>query len=202
MFSNMAPSAAARVNCTPAFVKAQAACPSGSHIFIPDGTYLLSGAITLKSNVTWRGQSSTGTVIKFSGGGGFETASQWPSVSYKTGGVSVTAGATKGSRVLTVRSTATFKIGQMVQLTDLTPPYMHANSGNGWAAAPWIGYDETRLATIMFMVSKINSSAKTITLDHALPDRYDRRPAADSLGSAYKRYRVRDHDVRLHQQHE
>jgi hypothetical protein len=157
------------VNCATAFANAQAACPPGSSIYIPDGTYLLSGNITLRSNVTWRGQSTTGTIIILSGGGRFQTASQWPGASYKTGGVPVKAGATKGSKVLTVSSTATFKIGQMVQLTDLTPPYMHVNSGNGWAAASWIGYDETRLATIMFMISNVNSGAKTVTLDHALP---------------------------------
>jgi PKD repeat protein len=158
-----------RTNCAAAFANAQAACPAGSHIFIPDGTYLLSGDVTLKSNVTWRGQSTEGTIIRLSGSGSFETPSQWPGASYKTGGVAVNAGATKGSRVLTVSSTATFRAGQMVQLTDLTPSYMHANTGNGWAAADWVGYDATRLATIMFMVSDVNASARTVTLDHALP---------------------------------
>jgi PKD repeat protein len=157
------------VDCTAAFRNAQSACPAGSHIYIPDGTYLISGTITPKSNVTWRGQSPTGTVLRLSGGGGFETPSQWPGPSYRTGGVVVTAGATKGSRVLTVSSTATFRTGQMVQLTDLTPPYMHANTANGWAAAEWIGYDASRLATVMFMVSDVNSGARTVTLDHALP---------------------------------
>jgi PKD repeat protein len=160
---------AGRANCATAFLNAQSACPAGSTIYIPNGTYLLSSLLTLKSNVTWRGQSPTGTVIKLSGGGGFETSSQWPGSSYRTGGVSVQSGATKGSRVLTVSSTATFSAGQMVQLTALTPSYMHGNSGNGWAAADWIGYDATRLATIMFIVSAVNSSARTVTLDHALP---------------------------------
>src|SRR4030042_536409 len=90
-----------QVNCTTPFVNAQAACPSGSHIYIPDGTYLLSGNITLKSNVTWRGQSSTGTVIKLSGGGGFETPSQSPYVSSQIG-ARVSGGATAGRRGLDV----------------------------------------------------------------------------------------------------
>jgi PKD repeat protein len=157
------------VDCTAAFRNAQTACPAGSHIYIPDGTYLITGTIAPKSNVTWRGQSTTGTVLRLSGDGGFETPSQWPGPSYRTNGVVVTSGATKDSRVLTVSSTSTFRAGQMVQLTDLTPPYMHANTANGWAAAEWVGYDASRLATIMFMVTDVNSGARTVTLDHALP---------------------------------
>jgi PKD repeat protein len=161
------------VNCTSAFANAQNACPSGSYIYIPDGTYMISGGITLKSNVTWRGQSPTGTVIRLSGGGGFETPSQSPYVSAHVG-LTVTGGAVAGSRVLTVSSLTdsaghTVSAGKMVQLTDLTPPYMHGNTGNGWDAAPWIGYDETRLATVMFMVTNVNAGARTVTLDHAIP---------------------------------
>ncbi|MCK7489982.1 MAG: glycoside hydrolase family 55 protein [Anaerotruncus sp.] len=36
------------VNCTTAFANAQAACPSGSYVYVPDGTYLISGTITPK----------------------------------------------------------------------------------------------------------------------------------------------------------
>jgi PKD repeat protein len=161
------------VNCTTAFANAQAACPAGSAVYIPDGTYLISGTITPKSNVTWRGQSPTGTIIRLSGGGGFETQSQNPYVSAQVG-LTVTGGATAGSRVLTVSGLTdsaghTVTAGKMVQLTDLTPSYMHANTGNGWDAAPWIGYDASRLATIMFMAASVNTGARTITLDHALP---------------------------------
>lgn len=162
-----------QVDCTAAFANAQAACPSGSAVYIPNGIYLISGEITLKSNVTWRGQSPTGAIIRLSGGGRFETTSQSPYVSPQVG-LAVTAGATAGSRVLAVSSMTdsaghTVSVGKMVQLTDLTPPYMHANVGNGWEAAPWIGYDETRLATVMFMVTSVNSGSKTVTLDHAVP---------------------------------
>lgn len=161
------------VNCTTAFANAQAACPAGSHVYIPDGTYLISGTITPKSNVTWRGQSTAGTILRISGGGGFETPSQSPYVSAQIG-LTVTAGATAGNRVLTVSSLTdtrgnTVRAGQMVQLTDLTPSYMHGNTANGWAAAEWTGYDQTRLATVMFMVVSVNSGARTVTLDHALP---------------------------------
>lgn len=161
------------VNCTTAFANAQAACPAGSYVYVPDGTYLISGSINLKSNVTWRGQSPTGTVITLSGGGGFETQSQYPLVSPQVG-LTVTAGATAGSNVLTVSGLTdsaghTVTAGRMVQLTDLTPPYMHGNTSNGWSAAEWVGYDATRLATIMFMVTSVNSGARTVTLDHPLP---------------------------------
>lgn len=160
-------------NCATAFANAQAACPAGSHIYIPNGTYLLSGTVQPKSRVTWRGQSTTGTIIRLSGSGGFETRSQSPYVSAQIG-LTVTAGATTGSRVLTVNSLTDSRgnavaVGKMVQLTDLTPPYMHANTANGWTAAEWIGYDASRLATIMFMVTGVDAGARTVTLDHALP---------------------------------
>jgi len=152
-----------------AFNNAQSACPAGSYIYIPNGTYLLSGTVSLASNRTWRGQSVTGTVIRFSGGGGFASPAEWPPPSYSANGIAVTAGATRGSKVLTVASTATFTVGGLVQLTQLTPAYMHVNSSNGWTAQSWFGYDQTRLSSIMFTVAAVNSTARTVTLDHALP---------------------------------
>jgi len=156
-------------NCSTAFTNAQAACPAGSYIYVPNGTYLLSGTVSLTSNRTWRGQSVTGTIIRFSGGGGFSSPAEWPPPTYSSNGVTVTAGATKGSRVLTVASTATFTVGGLVQLTQRTPSYMHINSSNGWRAESWFGYDESRLSSIMFTVAAIDSAARTVTLDHALP---------------------------------
>ncbi|MCK7489978.1 MAG: hypothetical protein MZU79_06980 [Anaerotruncus sp.] len=58
-----------------------------------------------------------------------------------------------------------------------TPPYMHANSANGWAAAEsWVGYDGTRLASIMFTVAddecqRGQDGSRSTT---PLPDRHDR----------------------------
>jgi PKD repeat protein len=156
-------------NSSTAFANAQSACPAGSYIYIPNGTYLLSGTVSLTSNRTWRGQSVTGAIVKFSGSGGFSSPAEWPPPSYSANGISVTAGATKGNRVLTVASTATFSVGGLVQLTQLTPSYMHANSSNSWTAESWFGYDATRLSSIMFTVAAIDSAARTVTLDHALP---------------------------------
>ena len=156
-------------NCSTAFANAQSACPAGSYIFIPNGTYLLSGSVSLASNRTWRGQSVAGTIIKLSGGGEFASPAEWPAPTYASNGISVTAGATKGSRVLTVASTATFSVGGLVQLTQLTPSYMHANSSNSWTAESWFGYDGSRLSSIMFTVAAVDSAARTVTLDHPLP---------------------------------
>jgi PKD repeat protein len=156
-------------NSSTAFANAQAACPAGSYIYIPNGTYLLSGLVSLSSERTWRGQSVTGTIIKFSGGGGFASPAQWPPPTYSANGVTVTAGATKGSRVLTVASTATFSAGGLVQLTQLTPSTMHYNASNGWTAESWFGYDASRLSSIMFTVAAVDSASRTVTLDHPLP---------------------------------
>ena len=156
-------------DCSTAFANAQSACPAGSVIYVPNGTYLLSGTVSLTSNRTWRGQSATGAIIRFSGGGGFSTPAEWPPPSYSANGITVTAGATKGSRVLTVASTATFSVGGLVQLTQLTPSYMHVNSSNSWTAESWFGYDATRLSSIMFTVAAVDAAARTVTLDHPLP---------------------------------
>ncbi len=78
-------------------------------------------------------------------------------------------GRPRESRILTVANTSTFSVGGLVQLTQLTPSYMHANSSNNWTAEAWFGYDGTRLSSIMFTVAAVDSGARTITLDHALP---------------------------------
>ncbi len=161
--------ATGRTNASTAFANAQSACPAGAYIYIPNGTYLLSGGVTLTSNRTWRGQSVTGTILKISGGGGFASPAEWPAPTYASNGVTVTGGATKGSRVLTVASTSTFTVGGLVQLTQLTPSWMHFNSANSWREESWFGYDGTRLSTIMFTVTAVDGTARTVTLDHPLP---------------------------------
>lgn len=156
-------------DCTAAFNNARTACPANRYIYIPNGTYRIAGTVNLTGDRTWRGQSVTGTIIRMTGSGHFATGAEWPPPTYSANGVAVTAGATKGRRVLTVANTAPFTVGQLAQLTDLTKSYMHANSTNSWSAQSWVGYDATRLASIMFTVEAIDAGAHTITLDHALP---------------------------------
>ena len=86
-------------SCTTAFKNAQAACPANKVIYIPDGTYLISGSVNVYEDITWRGQSTAGTIIKMNGV--FDTNSEWPGPQPT---VIVTAGATKGSNTLTVNS--------------------------------------------------------------------------------------------------
>lgn len=151
---------------TSAFAQALTATSAGQYVYIPNGTYLISSSMSPKSNVTWRGQSTSGTIIKLDDSRFISMSGEWPPPQPT---LSVTAGATKGSNVLTVNDSSTIVVGKHVLLSQLTPAYCHANVGNGWTVGTWVGHGADRLMTIMFLVTAKDNTAKTVTLDHALP---------------------------------
>jgi hypothetical protein len=159
---------------TTAFANAIAAATSGQYVYVPNGTYKVGG-LTLKSNVSIRGQSSAGTIINLNGDSTWATTYSG-SPPTQDGGTAVTAGATRGSSTLTLSSVSGFSVGQMVQLTDLTPSWIHPNLVNGWTAASWSGITAARLLNGMWMVDAVDTNAKTVTLNHPLPIAFPSSP--------------------------
>jgi hypothetical protein len=152
---------------TTAFTNALAATSAGQYVYVPNGTYRVTSYMTAKSNVTWRGQNASETIIKLYGNTTFLTMSgDWP---YVQPTLTVTAGAVKGSNVLTVNDTSAITVGKHVLLSQLTPPYCHANAAAGWNAGEWVGHGADRLMTIMFLVTAKNDTTRTVTLNHTLP---------------------------------
>jgi hypothetical protein len=151
---------------TAAFTAALEATAAGKYVYIPNGIYRISTAMSPKSNVTWRGQSTTGTIIDLRNVKFMSMSGQWPP---PVPTLTVTAGNTKGSTVLTVDDASTVVIGNHVLLSQLTPSYCHANSAAGWTASNITGHGADRLMTCMFVVTDKNDEAKTVTLDRPLP---------------------------------
>lgn len=155
------------INSNTAFANALAATSAGQYMYIPDGTYLITSALSGKSNVTIRGQSTKNTIIKLGASNRFlSIGGQWPGPQPT---LTVTAGATKGSTVLTLNDTSTVVVGNHILLSILTPSYCHANLAAGWTIASWVGHGDDRLMTIFFLVTAKNDTNKTITLSDPLP---------------------------------
>ena len=100
------------------------ACPAGQVVFIPAGTYRIDNRVyrPYASNITVRGAGMGKTVLKATMSAQvllFGT-SDWPR---PTAGLSVTGGATKGSKVLTVADTSKVTVGNLVRIEQDNPPY-------------------------------------------------------------------------------
>lgn len=149
---------------TAAFAAALDATSAGQYVYVPNGTYLITTAMAGKTDVTWRGQSTTGTIIKLTTSRFLSMSGDWP---YVQPTLTVTAGATKGSNVLTVNDSSTIVIGKHIILSQIHPDYCHASPT--WSAAAWVGHGSDRLMTIMFLVTDKDDETNTVTLNHVLP---------------------------------
>src|SRR6056297_1673019 len=72
MLALMAPAAQSQITTGPDFVNAVNSAASGDTVFVPNGTYtIMSTAAVTQPNVTIKGQSRTGTIIRVDNGTGF-----------------------------------------------------------------------------------------------------------------------------------
>jgi hypothetical protein len=129
------------------------ACNNGV-IFLNAGTYTsasLNGTIQLyKSNVTLRGAGANQTILT---GGAIISIGNGNNWSL---GTAITGGATKGSTVITVASTANLSVGTMIEIDRTDDPNLVVSGGAGG----------TRHVTQVNMITAV--SGNTITLRNPL----------------------------------
>jgi hypothetical protein len=153
-----------------AFIAANNGAVAGSVVYMPNGTYRITTLNDVrqfnpKSDITWRGQSKAGTIWIPTG---------WPPIETTNGNfgspITITGGATKGSRTLSLADASGVAVGKMIQITQLNPAYVRYNA-NYWSIASWVGHDINRLMSIMLMVTARDtvSNPNTITIDRPLP---------------------------------
>jgi len=115
------------------------AANAGTYVFLPDGTYRITGSLIPKANVTLRGNGWT-TIIKPDSGNNFAIVHENNTTSsvespqtvagWESSGTLITAGGTQGSTSITVDSAAGFAIGDIGIITDAndyTVPVMDVN---------------------------------------------------------------------------
>jgi hypothetical protein len=148
------------------------ACPSGQVVYIPAGTYRLDSRVYRANarNVTIRGAGMGRTILKAASNA--QTLllgnSDWPR---PTAGMAITAGATKGSTVLTVADASTIIVGNLVRVEQNDLPYVIS------ATAPTTN---NKLMSAMFRATA--KTATSVTVAPPLPFTYALSPTLVQYG--------------------
>lgn len=148
-------------------------CPSGQVVYVPAGTYRVSGQIRIyyTGNWTLRGEGPGKTI--FTGGSGalfvigkVPWLSEWPATT------AITGGATNGSTRITVASTANLQNGKLMFLeqdNDGTAVFGFGSGGNG---SPTYNLDDrmhNNAAVFNHRVMVTNISGNTVGFMPPLP---------------------------------
>ena len=148
------------------------ACPSGQVVMIPAGTYRLDHRVdrARAGNITIRGAGLGKTILKATS----KTqvlllgTADWPRA---TAGLAITAGATKGSTVLTVADASSITVGKLVRIEQNDLPYVICST------APT---KNNKLMSAMFRVTA--KTATSITVMPPLPIDFTQSPALVQYG--------------------
>jgi hypothetical protein len=153
-------------NLTP-IVNAINDCPSNEVVYLPSGTYYVSGPIRIETGgyFTLRGDGIGKTIITGGDGNGLLSFGNPP---YGNNGVAaggwasatpITAGATKGSTSITVASTASLAVGQMMWLEQTNDGIVAFGYGaNGLMNNDDRLRDNTHVVNCRAMVTKIRGN--------------------------------------------
>ncbi len=140
------------------------ACPAGQAVYLPAGTYVVSGTINLKSNMVIRGAGMGETkIIQHANTYAFYLMGN-DSFAY----TNATAGYTKGSDAITVSDPSLFQVGDMVRMDQLNDPNVATNVGTG-GACTWCGRYGVNGARAMGEVALVTQvSGNTVKINRPL----------------------------------
>ena len=111
-----------QTDATAAIQSALNNCPANEVVYIPAGTYLIKGSISIPSNATLRGAGPTLTILDAQGSG-FAVVTFGPGPTpVASSSVAITGGATQGSTSITVSSTSGISVGSLLLISELNDP--------------------------------------------------------------------------------
>jgi hypothetical protein len=160
---------------------AAASAANGCVAYLPTGTYLVSNTLTLKSNVTIRGDGPDSTIIHYTGTGtgclSADSFQGWaPSVN-------ITASAKAGATQITVASSAGMAVGGIICISQTNPtspfsfvdivgnagPYIFAGAPKTTGGAVFNGTTSGDNNRCLYQVNMItNISGNVLTLERPL----------------------------------
>lgn len=172
------------------------ACPANQVVKLAAGTYSISGGLTVPSNVVLRGAGPQQTVLSATGSGaGFIRFGNGttPAISNST---AISAGATAGSKSLTLSSASGVAVGSHLMITQLNDPsYVSITTSNG--SCTWcdggIGWNGTRVQGQIVEVTSV--SGNTVGISPGLYLTYARTPLATKFTMGAKNAGVEDLQV-------
>ncbi|MGC4119813.1 MAG: glycosyl hydrolase family 28-related protein [Myxococcales bacterium] len=162
-----------------------AACPVGSVVKIPEGTYACASSLTLKSGITLRGSGVGKTILKSTGAasayaGFVNLGTTGPSWQYQNSSTAITSGATAGSTTIGVASSASIAVGTHLVIAEENDPALVATPGtaNVGANNNVTGWGDDNLHARGQVVRVTAVAGSTLTVSPALYSDYARSPIA------------------------
>ncbi len=149
---------------TAALQAAIEACPTGQAVYVPAGTYYISAALNLKSNMVVRGAGPDDTkIIQYGNAQAFYLHGA-DSFAY----TDALSGYEKDSDTIKVRDSGIFQVGDMVRLDQLNDPALVTNVGTG-GTCTWCGRYGVNGARAMGEVALVTQiSGSSVTLNRPL----------------------------------
>ncbi|MBN2102517.1 fibronectin type III domain-containing protein [bacterium] len=161
-----------------AFMDAIDACPEQNAVFIPSGTYLISGRVDIRKSVALRGAGPDATFLKFEKQPGaleHQRTNIW--IGQRLLGFSslVTNGCIKGSYQITVDDASGFAINDLVEIRQdndesiMARPIVPPSENDSWAEDHW-GW---RAVGQFLLITDIDESSNILTFHHPLYFNYN-----------------------------
>src|SRR5258708_5625395 len=161
-------------DATAAIQSALNAASSGSVVYIPTGTYLVTHSLTLKSNVSLRGDGPDATIIHYTG----TSTNGCLNADYFIGwspSQAITIAANKGDKTITVNSSAGMAVNGIINISHTNPSWVDIIGAAGAftvAGAPQTGggaagtgdqNDTTRCLMQLDRITAINGNVLTLS---------------------------------------
>jgi hypothetical protein len=159
------------VDDTAAIQSALSACAAEQVVYIPTGTYRISGILNVPRSITVRGDGPGKTILDAHGAVWNGVITFGPGVSGDNGAVAnITAGATKGSNVLTLDSLNGVAVGSYLQLDQLNDPaFVTIVSDEGSSTCTWCSRaNGTRALGQISEITAVDPTTKTVHIDPPL----------------------------------
>jgi hypothetical protein len=157
-----------------ALKNAISACPEGSAVLIPAGTYLITDRIDIRKSIVLRGAGPAQTFLKFEKLPGdpdeYQRTNIWIGTSTQGFTANVLGNCEKGSSEITVDNASGFTIEDIVEIRQdndpavMARPIVPPGENNSWAEGAW-GY---RAVGQFLIITAINETSNTLTLHKPL----------------------------------
>ena len=165
-------------DATSAIQSAINAASAGSVVYLPAGTYLVSGGLSITKAISLSGDGPNLTVIKYVGTSASATVISCSSSGSRGNAINVTGGSTKESTSITVASTTGISVGTYLMITQNNPAWVTPGTANGGCS--WCGDDHS--TQTMSQVNKVvGISGTTLTLERPLYGDFVNAPIIKTL---------------------
>jgi len=126
------------LDATAAIQNALNGCAANQVVYLGPGRYLITGGISVPSNVTLRGAGAPNTILDAQGIGAAAVISLGASATpLAANSTAITGGATAGSSAITVAGAGAIAVGSYLLITELNDPRFVTIVGNQGSSCTW-----------------------------------------------------------------